>query len=564
MQPWKACYERDVAWLGAAMIKHYHGDDGDVMLLMGAIPKAFASMSVDAYAAEIRAYFDTAVHPTLNRPYRACGYQPMIELLRYLEANGFATDIASGGDRDFMRVVAEDMYRIPPERIIGSALADRLPGDRGRQRTSCTSPRWTSSTMVRPSPCASGAGSGGGRSWPSAIPTETCRCWRFARSGSRTGLRLSSSTTTRSASSTTPRAPRTCWSGRATGAGTVISIKDDWTTVFAARSARGSEGVVESGAASARLVVCLPDLPDRRHIGAFPANVEVVLVSPDAGPIPDLAAVDLIVPIDRVRQPLIETLAATGRPRVIQTLSAGVDWLVGRVPELIVCNARGVFDVPLAEWVVGAILATEAPGTSAGPRRAGGRGVVIVRASRAGRAAGRYSGSGSIGTAVADRLGPLGVEVVGVARTARDGVLGMRDLDGVLPTADILVVLLPLTHETVGLLDARRLALLPDGALVVNAGRGRTVEHAVLVRELERGLLGRPSTSPTRSRCRPATRCGSCPVASITPHIAGDSPGATVRAYALACCDEVRRFAAGRPLINQVAGYLLEAIPSTG
>jgi len=66
--------------------------------------------------------YQAADNPGLKRPYRECGYQPMVELLRYLEASGFATYIASGGDRNFMRPVAEDMYGIPPERIIGSAL----------------------------------------------------------------------------------------------------------------------------------------------------------------------------------------------------------------------------------------------------------------------------------------------------------------------------------------------------------------------------------------------------------------------------------------------------------
>ena len=61
-------------------------------------------MGVDAYAESVAAFFGDAVHPTLKRFYRDCAFQPMVDLLRYLEANGFATFIASGGDRDFMRV----------------------------------------------------------------------------------------------------------------------------------------------------------------------------------------------------------------------------------------------------------------------------------------------------------------------------------------------------------------------------------------------------------------------------------------------------------------------------
>jgi Phosphoglycerate dehydrogenase and related dehydrogenases len=204
------------------------------------------------------------------------------------------------------------------------------------------------------------------------------------------------------------------------------------------------------------VVVCLPDMSERVHMGALPSNVDVVLVSPDAGPLPDLADVDLVVPLMRIRPALLEQLAGPpGRLRVIQTLSAGVDWLVGRVPEHVtVCNARGIYDGPLAEWVVGAILAMQRGHIRARdaqaradwdffePDELAGRRVVIL-------------GMGSIGTAIADRLRPFGVEIVGVGRTARDGVRALADLDQILPAADILVAMLPLTSGTRGLLDAQ-------------------------------------------------------------------------------------------------------------
>ena len=120
-QPFKAAYEHDHAWLGAAMTKHYEGDDGDLKLIMGGVSRAFAGMSVDEYAGEVHAFFADAQHPTLGRPYRECAFRPMVELLRYLEANSFSTFIASGGDRDFMRAISEPLYGIPPERVIGSS-----------------------------------------------------------------------------------------------------------------------------------------------------------------------------------------------------------------------------------------------------------------------------------------------------------------------------------------------------------------------------------------------------------------------------------------------------------
>jgi phosphoserine phosphatase len=104
------------------MVKHYKGDDADLHLLMSASERAFQGMTVEDYAAEALGWLQIASHPTLGRPYLTCAFVPMVELLRYLEANGFATYIASGGDRDFMRPFAEQLYGIPPERVIGSAL----------------------------------------------------------------------------------------------------------------------------------------------------------------------------------------------------------------------------------------------------------------------------------------------------------------------------------------------------------------------------------------------------------------------------------------------------------
>ena len=121
-QPYQAAYQNDLKWMNAAMVKHYHGDDSDLHLLMEAVTAAFDTVSVEAYDDLVLSFFDEADHPTLKRPYLTCGYTPMVELLRYLEANGFTNYIASGGDRDFMRPIAGDLYGIPPERVIGSAL----------------------------------------------------------------------------------------------------------------------------------------------------------------------------------------------------------------------------------------------------------------------------------------------------------------------------------------------------------------------------------------------------------------------------------------------------------
>lgn len=304
------------------------------------------------------------------------------------------------------------------------------------------------------------------------------------------------------------------------------------------------------------VVVCLSATVRRDLLGELPANVEVVLLPPEGHELPDLSQVGFIVPNTSSTSAILDGLARMERLRVIQTLSAGVDWLAGRVPAgVIVCNARGVYDGPLAEWVLGAILAMQ-------------RGLVQARdAQRAaawrpfepGELAGRrvvILGLGSIGTAVAARLRPFGVEVVGVTRTGRDGVVGLDDLAAVLPRADIVVDLLPLTRDTVGLLDDRLLGSLPDGALVVNAGRGRTIDTPALVRELASGRL-RAALDVTDPEPLPADHpLWVLPNVLLSPHIAGDSPDSTARAAALAG-DQIRRFAAGEPLLNEVAPYLL-------
>jgi phosphoserine phosphatase len=128
-QPWKAAYERDYHWLGDAMTKHYAGDDSDVKVLLGGILQAFAGVDVEDYQADAHAFLHSGRHPTLGRGFHQCGYRPMIELLRYLEANGFTSYIASGGDRDFMRPITETLYGIPSERVIGSSNGLRYTPD---------------------------------------------------------------------------------------------------------------------------------------------------------------------------------------------------------------------------------------------------------------------------------------------------------------------------------------------------------------------------------------------------------------------------------------------------
>jgi phosphoserine phosphatase len=121
--PWRAARDGDLAWFGSALSKHYAGDDTDSRVLAQGVLAAFADISVDEFARQAEAFLRGGTHPTLGRPYLQCAYAPMVQLLRHLEENGFTSYIVSGGGRDFMRPVTAEVYGVPGERVIGSAIA---------------------------------------------------------------------------------------------------------------------------------------------------------------------------------------------------------------------------------------------------------------------------------------------------------------------------------------------------------------------------------------------------------------------------------------------------------
>jgi hypothetical protein len=125
-QPWKAVVEKDYDWLGGVVAKHYGGDDSDLHLIAAGLLQAYGDFTIEEFEAAARLFFDTAEHPKLGRPYVQCVFRPMVDLLRYLAANGFTSYIVSGGGRDFVRVIAGPCYGIPPEHVIGSSVALKL------------------------------------------------------------------------------------------------------------------------------------------------------------------------------------------------------------------------------------------------------------------------------------------------------------------------------------------------------------------------------------------------------------------------------------------------------
>jgi phosphoglycerate dehydrogenase-like enzyme len=275
-----------------------------------------------------------------------------------------------------------------------------------------------------------------------------------------------------------------------------------------------------------------------------PDGVEIVPIDASL----DLTTVDFLVPFHN-GQRVLEELPGLTRLSVVQVLSAGTDWIEGRMPpQATLCSARGARDGPVAEWVVGGLLgASSRTLESARLQTWTEKEVADLESWTV-----LIVGMGSIGRHVERLLEPFGTRVVGVASQARDDLHGVDELPDLLPSADAVVVLTPLTDETKGLIGAPELAAMADGAVLVNAGRGAVVDTDALVAELGSGrvraVLDVTDPEPLPDGHPLWTAPG---VLSITSHIAGDSALGHARAIDLAA-RQLSRWAAGEELENVV------------
>ncbi|MFI9557712.1 2-hydroxyacid dehydrogenase [Nonomuraea endophytica] len=246
------------------------------------------------------------------------------------------------------------------------------------------------------------------------------------------------------------------------------------------------------------------------------------------------------------------TLAKMPSLRLVQTVTAGVEPYRPNMPEgAVLCNARGVHDAGTAEWAVGAMIAVlrEFPGFVDAQRRGAwtyhhtgvlaDSTVLIV-------------GYGSIGGALERRLDGFEVDVVRVARTAREGVHGMDELPELLPRADVVVLLVPATADTAGMVDAAFLARMKDGALLVNAARGAVVDTDALVAELKSGRLKAAVDVTAPEPLPDGHPLWSAPGLLITPHVAGSTPASGRRMLRLVR-SQLLRYLAGEPLNNVIS-----------
>jgi phosphoglycerate dehydrogenase-like enzyme len=248
----------------------------------------------------------------------------------------------------------------------------------------------------------------------------------------------------------------------------------------------------------------------------------------------------------------VDLIAKLPRLRVLQSLSSGVDNLLGAVPEQVtLCNGRGLHhEESTAELAVSLILASlrQLPAFALAQVQhrwhhvrtdsLDGKNVLLV-------------GYGGMGRAIEQRLAPFGARITRSSRTERDGVAPLSQLSRLAAGADILVVCIALAPDTAGLISGAVLAALPDGALVVNVARGPIVDAGALAGHLSSGRL-RAALDVTDVEPLPADRPEwALPNVLITPHIGGDTFAFARRAPGFVA-GQAERHLAGQPLANIV------------
>ncbi len=315
-------------------------------------------------------------------------------------------------------------------------------------------------------------------------------------------------------------------------------------------------------AATKQLVITLPDQDWVERLGPWPDGVQPRVWDlsgpPDAlGPDAERVAV-VVLPYLRPHL-LLESVAELPAVRLVQTMTAGYEGIPDRLPEWVpLANAAGVHDASTSELTVGLILASQRGIDVAARDLVGGSWKPKIRSSLADRRV-LLVGAGGVGTAVAARLEPFEVSMTRVASRARHddlsdrfgAVHGSDELMDLLPRHDVVVLACPLTDATRGLMGAKALAAMPDGALMVNVARGPVVVTDALLHELTAGRLRAALDVVDPEPLPDGHPLWNAPGLVLTPHVGGATDAMVPRLRALVH----RQLAAlieGRPLDHVV------------
>jgi phosphoglycerate dehydrogenase-like enzyme len=303
------------------------------------------------------------------------------------------------------------------------------------------------------------------------------------------------------------------------------------------------------------LHVLVPSAAVAEAVEALSPRVRGHRVDPDDGPPEGEAGqAQVWIPRGGARFPDRSFFAALPRLKLVQLMSAGAEQFVGRLPEgVVLCNARGAHTPSTAEWAVTAALAAQRDIPAFVRQQDEGRWAAHTARSMVGARV-LVVGAGDIGRRIGRMLAGFDVELTYVGRTARDDVRGTDELPALLPTADVVVLIVPVTDETRGMVDAGFLAAMKDGALLVNAARGVVVDTDALLAELTSRRLYAALDVTDPEPLPEGHPLWSAPNLLLTPHVAGAVPDTNARAAA-AVTDQLTRVLEGRPLVNVVRDY---------
>ena len=284
-----------------------------------------------------------------------------------------------------------------------------------------------------------------------------------------------------------------------------------------------------------------------------PPGVELTTWTGSGEPPVDLAAVGFYCgPYEKGPDPIAGLAGAMPVLEVVQLLSAGVDGVLDRLlAGVTLCNGRGLHEASTAELAVGLVLAAQRDLAGLAAAQAQQRWTPPARSlGLAGRTV-LIVGHGAVGAAVEARLAGFDVRVLRVARSAREGVHAVTALDGLLPLADVVVLTVPLSAETEGLVDAARLALMRPGALLVNVARGAVVDTPALLAAVQEGRVRAALDVTDPEPLPPGHPLWTAPGVLVTPHVGGGTEESLEAARALVG-RQLAHWAAGEPLENVV------------
>lgn len=319
-----------------------------------------------------------------------------------------------------------------------------------------------------------------------------------------------------------------------------------------------------------RLKVGYPAALPSELVKLFPTEVDLVPIPADPE---GVAAVDFWIP-PPAPVPGQKIWPHLRGVTVAQSMMAGTEWLTTLVgPDVTVCNAQGAHSISTAEWTLSSILAMlkYLPLYRDLQRASDWRGrfqaskdyaaihqddahqyPAILQEELHGKRV-LIVGYGDIGKTIERMLTPFGVTITRIARSPRTEpeVHAVSELEALLPSSEIVILILPQTPESHGLIGAKQLALMPQGALLVNSARGPIVQTDALVEALNAGHIRAALDVTDPEPLPPDHPLWKCPNLLITPHVAGSTPEFSPRAIRIAV-DQIHRRLNGQPLINVV------------